>query len=173
MENNCTLCLRFNKNSLAGSSRRVGIRNRIIQTICVHIVSEKSLPGGSVAVGVNKATDCGVVISCLEIVQARFGVVVVVTAIAERVCGAHLEPTVGRVIHLKNVAPSVVYIFDKTTECVVVGSVFRAPDFNYIALKILLVKIIVSEVVHSDGASRRVIEEIRGIALLCTGKHRV
>ena len=164
--------MRFNKNSLAGSSRRAGIRNRIIQTICVHIVSEKSLPGGRKAVGVDKSTDCGVVISCLEIVQSRF-VVVVVTAIAERVCGAHLEPTVGRVIHLKNVAPSVVYIFDKTTERRVRSAVIRAPDFNYIALKILLVIIIVTEVVHSGGATRCVIEEIRGIALLCTGKHRV
>ena len=124
------------------------------------------------AVGVDKSTDCGVVISCLEIVQSRF-VVVVVTAIAERVCGAHLEPTVGRVIHLKNVAPSVVYIFDKTTERRVRSAVIRAPDFNYIALKILLVIIIVTEVVHSGGATRCVIEEIRGIALLCTGKHRV
>lgn len=95
----------------------------------------------------------------MQIVEARL-VVVVVTAIAERVCGAHLEPTVGRVIHLENVAPSVVYIFDKTTERRVRSSVIRAPDFNYIALKILLVLIIVSEVVHSDGAARCVIEEV-------------
>ena len=172
MENNCTLCLRFNKNSLAGSSRRVGIRNRIIQTICVHIVSEKSLTGGRKAVGVDEATDCGVVIARLQVIKARL-VVVVVTAIAERVCRAHLEPTVGRVIHLENVAPRVIGIFDKPTECVVVGSVFRAPDLNYIALKILLVIIIVTEVIHADGTARCVIEEIREIALLCTGKHRV
>ena len=172
MENNCTLCLRFNKNSLAGSSRRVGIRNRIIQTICVHIVSEKSLTCGSQAVGVDKATDCGVVISCLEIVQSRF-VVVVVTAIAERVCRADAIPAVRLVEHLRDIAPRVISIFDKQTEVMRRRTVFRAPDFNYIVLKILLVIIIVTEVIHADGASRRVIEEIRGIALLCTGKHRL
>ena len=108
----------------------------------------------------------------MQLVEARFGVVIV-TAIAERVCGAHLEPTVGRAIHLENVAPRVIGIFDKQAEVMRRRTVFRAPDLNYIALKILLVIIIVTEVIHADGTSRRVIEEIRGIALLCTGKHRV
>lgn len=94
----------------------------------------------------------------MQIVEARL-VVVVVTAIAERVCGADAIPTVRLVENLRDIAPRVIGIFDKQTEVMRRRTVFRALDFNYIALKIILVIIIVTEVIHADGTARRVIEE--------------
>ena len=59
-------------------------RNGVISTIGKHIRSDEALTGGGVAVGVDEAFYCGVVISALQIVEAGF-VIVVVAAVTEGV----------------------------------------------------------------------------------------
>ena len=49
--------------------------DRLITTICEHIVSVKSLPRGSIAVRIDKPSPDRVIIPAAEVVQTRFGVV--------------------------------------------------------------------------------------------------
>ena len=52
--------------------RRIAAENRIIPTVRKHIVPQEALAGGSVAVSVDKSAEGGVVISALEVIEARF-----------------------------------------------------------------------------------------------------
>ena len=63
---------------------RVNTIRRIIVAVCKHIKSGKALPGAGVAIRVDKSADFGVVVAGLEIIETRFGVVIV-TTITERV----------------------------------------------------------------------------------------
>jgi len=59
-------------------SRWINPHDRVILTICEHIGAEETVGvGGSEGVGVNEPADGKVVVPALEIVKARFAVVVV------------------------------------------------------------------------------------------------
>ena len=49
--------------------------DRLITTICEHIVPVKSLPRGSIAVRIDKPSPYRVIVPAAEVVQARLGVV--------------------------------------------------------------------------------------------------
>ena len=51
--------------------------NRIIPTVCKHIVPQEALAGTGVAVSVEEAAQGGIVVSALEVVEARLCIVVV------------------------------------------------------------------------------------------------
>ena len=72
-------------------------------------MSEESLSGTHITIRINKPANLCVVVSRIEVVEARFGIVVV-TAIAERVVRA--EGGRESACDGKNVAPRVVGIFD-------------------------------------------------------------
>ena len=61
--------------------------DRLITTICEHIVPVKSLPRGSIAVRIDKPSPDRVIVPAAEVVQARLGVVDI-PAIAQGICGA-------------------------------------------------------------------------------------
>ena len=71
-------------------------------------MSEESLSGTHITIRINKPANLCVVVSRIEVVEARFGIVVV-TAIAEWVIRA--ESRSKRTVHGKNIAPRVVRIF--------------------------------------------------------------
>ena len=71
-------------------------------------MSEESLSGTHITIRINKPANLCVVVSRIEVVEARFGIVVV-TAIAERVIRA--ESRSKRTGYGKNIAPRVVRIF--------------------------------------------------------------
>ena len=45
---------------------------RIIVAICKHIATEDALAGGDVDVGIDESTDLRIVISALQVIEARF-----------------------------------------------------------------------------------------------------
>ena len=49
--------------------------DRLITTICEHIVPVKSLPRGCIAVRIDKPSPSRIIIPAVQVVQARFGVV--------------------------------------------------------------------------------------------------
>ena len=51
---------------------RVITVRRVIIAVRKHIVPKEALAGGGVAVGVDKSAEGGVVISALEVIEARF-----------------------------------------------------------------------------------------------------
>ena len=53
----------------------ISVINRIIPTICVHIVAQHTLAGGCVAVRADESTHVGIVISALQIIQSGFVIV--------------------------------------------------------------------------------------------------
>ena len=61
--------------------------DRLITTICEHIVPVKSLPRGSIAVRIDKPSPDRVIVPAAEVVQARLGVVDI-PAIAQGIRGA-------------------------------------------------------------------------------------
>lgn len=64
-------------------SRWINPHDRVILTICEHIGAEETVGvGGSEGVGVNEPADGKVVVPALEVVKARFAVVVV-TAVTQ------------------------------------------------------------------------------------------
>ena len=66
-------------------SRWINPHDRVILTICEHIGAEETVGvGGSEGVGVNEPADGKVVVPALEVVKARFAVVIV-TTVAQRV----------------------------------------------------------------------------------------
>ena len=80
--------------------------NRIITTICKHIVADEALSGAGITVRINEPANLGVIVAALEIVEAGFGIVIV-AAVAERVnlcevtcCGNDF--TIGVVIICRN-----------------------------------------------------------------------
>ena len=59
------------------------MKNRIIATVCKHIVAQEILTGGSKGVCVDETTDTGIVISALQVVEPGFSVVVVAVPFVE------------------------------------------------------------------------------------------
>ena len=72
-------------------------------TIGEHICSDKALTCGSVAIRVNKAVHCRVIIAALQIIEAGFGIAVI-PAITQRVDACHASGL------RENVAPRIVLI---------------------------------------------------------------
>ena len=99
-------------------------------------------------VRINKSANLCVVVSRIEVVEARFGIVVV-TAIAERVVRA--EGRSKRTGHGKNVAPRVVGIFDNDLS----GG---GQNCENIASEILAEIIIFAAVSNAENAAVFVIE---------------
>lgn len=60
-------------------SRRITITDRIIPTVGKHIVGKQSRTRGSVAVAIDKPGNHRVIITALQVVEARFGIVVIPT----------------------------------------------------------------------------------------------
>ena len=53
-------------------SGEIYLGNRIITTIRKHVVPEEALAGACIAVGVDESSEGGVVISALQVIEARF-----------------------------------------------------------------------------------------------------
>ena len=68
---------------MAGIIQRI---YRVVPAVRKHIVPQEALAGAGVAVSVEESAEGGVVISGLQVIEARFGVVVV-TAVAQGVDG--------------------------------------------------------------------------------------
>ena len=77
---NVLKCYAYNcaYNNMGNFSVRINPHDRIVLTICEHIGAEETVGvGGGEGVGVNEPADGKVVVPALEIVKARFAVVVV------------------------------------------------------------------------------------------------
>ena len=62
---------------------RIVAHNRIIITICEHIVSQEFLTSRSKGIRIDETTDAGIVVTALQVVEPGFSVVVVTVPFVE------------------------------------------------------------------------------------------
>ena len=57
----------------------ISIYDRIIPTICKHVVANKALAGGGVGICVDEAADLGIIVTGLEVIELGISVVALAT----------------------------------------------------------------------------------------------
>ena len=132
--------------------------HRIISAIRKHIAPEQSLPGGNESVGIEEPPRRGIVISALQIIEPRLGVVIIPSVAEGIIIRARMVAFV--VVGFRTVAPGVVGVRDELTAR-------RVIDADDVALQVLLEPIgpkrawtvLRRAVEHSDRAPLGVVEE--------------
>ena len=115
----------------ADGSGKVLALHRIIVTIREHVVTQEALSRGGEGIGADKPADGGVIIAALEVVEARFGIVIV-ASIPERIDRCEVAG-LG-----EDVAPGVVGVGGNLGKAcdLVVGSLHPV-DRGHVALEVL------------------------------------
>ena len=130
---------------------------RVIVAVGKHVVAYHTLTCCCVLVRGYKPANLGVIVACLQVIQACFRIVVVAT-IAEGVLGAYR--VCGGVLELHELAPSIVGVgYDEFAG----GGVGKG---YYITLYIVdvIVEVVVA-VGHADTVTLLVVEEAEGLAV--------
>ena len=110
---------------------RVDMVDRVVVTIREHVVPQEALPRRGKGVGAHKPADGGVIIAALEVIESRFGIVVI-AAVAEGIDRCEVAG-LG-----EDIAPGIVGVgsdFGKARN-LVVGS-FHPVDRGHVALEVL------------------------------------
>ena len=129
----------------------IGEIDGIVITIREHIIADDAAVGADHAVRIDESPHLRIVIAGLQVIPARFRVVIVRT-VTERVDVPNRRScTAG---HRHEVAPRIVGVVHDL-------AAVRVVDFNDVALQVFAVEVFVSVVLEPDHAARRVVVVIR------------
>ena len=136
--------------------------HRVVQAIGKHIVSENALPCRYIPIRIDKPSHFGVIIPAVEVVQSRFGVVVI-SAVAQGVDRA--EGGGGGAVGAEQLTERTVGILDN-------AAAVRVQQGEHIAAEVAEVIHRCAATGHAVGAAVRVIGEVdRRVRSGLLGKH--